>query len=65
MLEKGRIVWLDAVKGIAIALVAASHCIGGEWFYPFSTFMMPLFFVAAGYSLNLQKWQARKNTNSA
>lgn len=61
MLEKDRIAWLDAVKGMAIALVVASHCIGGEWFYPFSTFMMPLFFVAAGYSLNLQKWQARRS----
>lgn len=58
--EKGRIAWLDAVKAIAIVLVVASHSIGGEWFYPFSSFMMPLFFVAAGYSLNLRKWQTRR-----
>ncbi len=59
--EKGRIAWLDAAKGIAIALVVASHSIGGSWFYPFSCFMMPMFFVAAGYSLNLKKWKDRQS----
>ena len=58
--DKGRIVWLDAAKGVAIALVVAAHSIGGEWSYVLSPIRMPIFFVAAGFTLNLTKWQNRK-----
>ena len=60
MSEKGRIAWLDAAKGIAIASVVAAHSIGGEWSNVLSPIRMPIFFVAAGFTLNLQKWQNRK-----
>ena len=60
MSEKGRIAWLDAAKGIAIAFVVAAHSIGGEWSNVLSPIRMPIFFVAAGFTLNLQKWQNRK-----
>ena len=60
MIEKGRIVWLDAAKGVAIALVVAAHSIGGEWSNVLSPIRMPIFFLAAGFTLNLQKWQNRK-----
>lgn len=59
MSKNRRIAWLDATKGIAIILVVASHSIGGTWFYAVAPFMMPLFFVAAGFSLNLRKWKGR------
>lgn len=57
---KGRIAWLDAAKGLTIALVVSAHCIGGEWEVFFSPIRMPLFFIAAGFTLNLAKWKDRK-----
>ena len=53
------IVWVDAAKGIAIALVVAAHSVGGQWADAFAPFMMPLFFMAAGFCLNLGKWKGR------
>ncbi len=59
--NKERIVWLDAAKGIAIALVVAAHSIGGEWSDILSPIRIPLFFIAAGYTLNLRKWRNHLN----
>ncbi|MCR5756749.1 MAG: hypothetical protein K6F95_02435 [Selenomonas sp.] len=50
---KGRIAWLDAAKGLTIALVVSAHCIDGEWEVFFSPIRMPLFFIAADFTLKL------------
>jgi fucose 4-O-acetylase-like acetyltransferase len=53
--EKGRLLWLDALKGAGILLVVAGHVwTHGDVRDAIYLFHMPLFFIAAGYTARVE-----------
>lgn len=55
-MEKKRLAWLDALKGIGILLVMASHAdLRLTWLRYITAGFIPLFFIASGFTFSLRE----------
>lgn len=56
MVQKQRLDWLDALKGVGITLVVVDHSAVFPFVNPYlTTCFMPLFFIASGYTMRLRE----------